>query len=289
MKSKKGYLYLLPSLIIILVFQLYPVIKVLCMSFYTKFDYIKDTVYERGLANYKYVLRDENFYIALKNTFTYVLISVPLTICIALFIATLLNSNIRFKNFFRSVYFLPFVTSTIAISVGWRWIFHGDGGLLNIILNSMGISSKEFLRESRYTMPLLVLLNVWKSLGYNIIIILAGMQSIDERYYYAARVDGATPWKIFQKITLPLLSPIIVFLSITSVIRGFKLFDSIFILYDKKPGPLNSAMTIVYYIFDKFYVNWQFAVAAAASFILFIIILIFTLVQFKITKKKFNY
>ncbi|WP_243129203.1 carbohydrate ABC transporter permease [Hathewaya massiliensis] len=259
------------------------------MSFYTKFDYIKDTVYERGLANYKYVLRDENFYIALKNTFTYVLISVPLTICIALFIATLLNSNIRFKNFFRSVYFLPFVTSTIAISVGWRWIFHGDGGLLNIILNSMGISSKEFLRESRYTMPLLVLLNVWKSLGYNIIIILAGMQSIDERYYYAARVDGATPWKIFQKITLPLLSPIIVFLSITSVIRGFKLFDSIFILYDKKPGPLNSAMTIVYYIFDKFYVNWQFAVAAAASFILFIIILIFTLVQFKITKKKFNY
>ncbi|MFX0550050.1 carbohydrate ABC transporter permease [Hathewaya histolytica] len=288
MNNKKGYLYLLPSLIIILVFQLYPVIKVLFMSFYTKFDYIKDVVYKRGLDNYKYVLSDKNFYLALKNTFTYVLISVPLTICIALFIASLLNSNIKFKNFFRSVYFLPFVTSTIAISVGWRWIFHSDQGLLNIALNSIGISSKEFLKDSNYTMPLLVLLNIWKNLGYNVIIILAGMQSIDERYYYAARIDGATKWQIFKSITLPLLSPIILFLSITSIIRGFKLFDSIFILYDKTPGPLNSAMTIVFYIFDKFYLNWQFAVAAAASFVLFIIILIFTLIQFKVSKK-FDY
>ncbi|CAM2920166.1 sugar ABC transporter permease [Hathewaya histolytica] len=288
MNNKKGYLYLLPSLIIILVFQLYPVIKVLFMSFYTKFDYIKDVVYKRGLDNYKYVLSDKNFYLALKNTFTYVLISVPLTICIALFIASLLNSNIKFKNFFRSVYFLPFVTSTIAISVGWRWIFHSDQGLFNIVLNSIGISSKEFLKDSNYTMPLLVLLNIWKNLGYNVIIILAGMQSIDERYYYAARIDRATKWQIFKSITLPLLSPIILFLSITSIIRGFKLFDSIFILYDKTPGPLNSAMTIVFYIFDKFYLNWQFAVAAAASFVLFIIILIFTLIQFKVSKK-FDY
>lgn len=288
MNNKKGYLYLLPSLIIILVFQLYPVIKVLFMSFYTKFDYIKDVVYKRGLDNYKYVLSDKNFYLALKNTFTYVLISVPLTICIALFIASLLNSNIKFKNFFRSVYFLPFVTSTIAISVGWRWIFHSDQGLFNIVLNSIGIRSKEFLKDSNYTMPLLVLLNIWKNLGYNVIIILAGMQSIDERYYYAARIDRATKWQIFKSITLPLLSPIILFLSITSIIRGFKLFDSIFILYDKTPGPLNSAMTIVFYIFDKFYLNWQFSVAAAASFVLFIIILIFTLIQFKVSKK-FDY
>ncbi|AWZ47417.1 sugar ABC transporter permease [Clostridiaceae bacterium 14S0207] len=289
MKNKKAYLYLIPSLLIILVFQIYPVIKVFFMSFYIKFDYIRDIVYRRGLDNYNYVLTDKNFYLALKNTFTYVLISVPLTICLALFIATLLNSNVRFKHFFKSVYFLPFVTSTIAISVGWRWIFHSDQGLINIVLNYMGISSKEFLKDSSYTMPLLILLNIWKSLGYNVLIILAGMQCIDKRYYYAARVDGASRWKTFEQITLPLLSPIILFLSITSIIRGFKLFDSIFVLYDKSPGPLNSAMTIVYYIFDKFYINWQFAVAAAASFILFVIILIFTLIQFKITKNRFRY
>ncbi|MBU3203710.1 carbohydrate ABC transporter permease [Clostridium algidicarnis] len=289
MKKSKGFLYILPSLLILITFQMYPVIKVLIMSFYTKFDYIKDIVYERGFDNYLYVLTDGDFYIALRNTFTYVAITVPLSIGLAIFIATLLNQNLKLKNFFRSAYFLPFVTSTVAISVGWRWIFNSDQGLVNLVLNTLGFASKQFLKSPEYTMPLLILLNIWKSLGYNVVIILAGLQNIDDRYYYAARVDGAGKWNIFREITLPLLSPIVLFLSITSIIRGFKLFDEIFVLYDKSPGPLKSGMTIVYYIFNKFYMNWQFAVASAAAFILFIIILIFTLVQFKIAKKKVHY
>ncbi|MBU5590374.1 sugar ABC transporter permease [Clostridium sp. MSJ-4] len=289
MKRYKGFLYILPSILILAVFQIYPVIKVFMMSFYTKFDYLKDIVYKRGIDNYVYVLTDEDFYLALRNTFVYVAIAVPLAIGLALFIAVLLNQNLKLRNFFKSAYFLPFVTSTVAISVGWRWIFNSDQGLINLVLNSMGFGSKQFLRDSYYTMPLLILLNIWKSLGYNVVILLAGLQSIDDRYYYAAKVDGASKWRIFKEITLPLLSPIILFLSITSIIRGFKLFDEIFVLYDRSPGPLKSAMTIVYYIFNKFYMNWHFAVASAAAFILFIIILIFTLIQFRIAKKKVHY
>lgn len=289
MKKSKGFLYILPSLLILSVFQIYPVIKVLMMSFYTKFDYIKDIVYERGFDNYVYVLTDGDFYLALRNTFLYVVIAVPLSIGLAIFIAMLLNQKLELKNFFRSAYFLPFVTSTVAISVGWRWIFNSDQGLVNLALNTLGFSSKQFLKDPEYTMPLLILLSIWKSLGYNVVIILAGLQNIDDRYYYAAKVDGAGKWNIFREITLPLLSPIILFLSITSIIRGFKLFDEIFVLYDKSPGPLKSGMTIVYYIFNKFYMNWQFAVASSAAFILFIIILIFTLIQFKIAKKKVHY
>lgn len=289
LKKYKGYCYLLPSLLIIMVFQIYPVIKVLAMSFYTKFDYIKDIVYKRGFDNFTYVLTDEDFYIALRNTFIYVFTSVPISIALALFIAILLNRNIRLKNFFRSVYFLPFVTSTIAISVGWKWIFNTDSGLINYVLSSLGFQTQAFLRESRYTMPLLILLNIWKGLGYDIVIILAGLQNIDDRYYYAAKVDGANSFRVFRKITLPLLSPIIFFLCITSIIRGFKVFDEVFILYDRGAGPLKSGMTIVYYIFNKFYMNWQFAVASAASFILLIIITLFTIFQFYIAKKKVHY
>lgn len=289
LKKYKGYCYLLPSLLIIMVFQIYPVIKVLAMSFYTKFDYIKDIVYKRGFDNFTYVLTDEDFYIALRNTFIYVFTSVPISIALALFIAILLNRNIRLKNFFRSVYFLPFVTSTIAISVGWKWIFNTDSGLINYVLSSLGFQTQAFLRESRFTMPLLILLNIWKGLGYDIVIILAGLQNIDDRYYYAAKVDGANSFRVFRKITLPLLSPTIFFLCITSIIRGFKVFDEVFILYDRGAGPLKSGMTIVYYIFNKFYMNWQFAVASAASLILLTIIMLFTIFQFYIAKKKVHY
>ncbi|WP_017414304.1 carbohydrate ABC transporter permease [Clostridium tunisiense] len=289
MRNKKAFLYLLPSLIIIILFQIYPVFKVLAMSFYTKFDYIKDIVYKRGLDNYAYVLKDPEFYLALKNTFLYVIISVPLSIGIALIFALILNSNIKFKKFFRTIYFIPFVTSTVAISVVWKWIFSRDMGLANILIGLIGISPQAYLSNSSLTLPLLILLNVWKGLGYKIIIILAGLQTIDDKYYNAAMIDGANKFQRFKSITVPLLSPIIYFLAITSVIGGFKIFDEVFVLYDQKPGPLQSGLTIVYYVFNKFYMNWQFAIASSAAFVLFIIILTFTLIQLFASKKKVHY
>lgn len=290
MKNKwyKNYLYLVPSMLIIMVFQIIPLFKVFAMGFYTKFNYVTDEVYEVGIDNFINVLKDENFYIAIKNTFTYVILSVPLSIILALIVAVNINKIKRLKGFFTSVYFIPFVTASVAISVVWRWIFHSEYGVLNVIINFLGYESQGFLLDEKWTMPMLVFLNIWKGLGYKTLIILAGLQNIDERYYNAARIDGAGKFMIFRKITIPMLTPTLIFLVITSTISSIKIFDEIFVLYDKQPGPLKSALTIVYYVFDKFYMKWQFASASAAAFILFVIIAIFSIIQFRIGRR-FDY
>ncbi|MDU1539429.1 MAG: sugar ABC transporter permease [Paeniclostridium sordellii] len=281
----KGWLYILPALIILSIFSIYPIIQSFTMGFYAEFDYLKGEVYKIGIDNFQYVLSDENLYIALRNTFLYVVLSVPISIIVSLVLATLLNSKIKFMKFFRSVYFLPFVTSTVAISMVWRWMLHGDYGLINSILQIFNISKLQFLTQPEYTIPILVVLSVWKGMGYKVIILLAGLQSIDEQYYLAAKIDGASKFQRFKNITCPLLLPALFFILITSIISGFKIFDEVFILYDQKTGPLKSGLTIVYYIFNKFYREWQFTNAAAASFILFLIIFVFTIIQLIMSNK----
>jgi multiple sugar transport system permease protein len=288
-KELKAFLYLLPALLIIVTFKIYPIIKSFTMAFYTDFDYLSGTVYERGLSNFQYVLTDPDFYLALKNTFFFVLGVVPLSIIISLGFALLLNSNIKCKNFFRSIYFLPFITSTVALSTIWRWIFNGEYGLANYLIGLFGIDKVNWLTNPKLTIPILVLFTVWKYMGYKVIIFLAGLQNIDEKYYLSAKIDGANKWEIFKNITFPLLSPTLFFISITSIIDAFKIFDQVFVLYSGSTGPLKSGLTIVYYIFNKFYKHWQFSIAATAAFILFIIILIFTVIQLKISKRKTNY
>lgn len=289
MKKLKGYFYILPALIILLVFNIYPIFKSLAMAFYVDFDYITGEVFERGLDNFKYVLTDPDFYLALKNTSIFVLIAVPATIVISLIFALLLNSNIKCDSLFRSIYFIPFVTSTVALSIVWRWIFNGDYGILNQIIVSLGGKKIKWLMDPDYTIPILCIFSVWKGMGYKIILFLVGLKNIDEKYYLSAEIDGASKWQMFWNITLPLLTPTLFFISITSVIGAFKIFDSVFVLYNNSTGPLKSGLTIVYYIFNKFYRHWQFSIASAAAFILFLIILIVTLVQFYIGKKKINY
>lgn len=285
----KGFLYISPALLILFTFNIYPIIKSLTMAFYTDFDYLSGQVYERGLENFQYVLTDPDFYLALKNTSLFVIGAVPLSIIVALGFALLLNSKIKFNNLFRAIYFLPFVTSSVAVSIVWRWIFNGDYGLANYIVLLMGKSKINWLTNPKLTIPIVVLFTVWKGLGYKIIIFLAGLQNIDEKYYLSAKIDGASKWKVFTHITLPLLSPTLFFVSITSVIGAFKMFDQVFVLYNTSTGPLKSGLTIVYYIFNKFYRHWQFSIASAAAFVLFIIIFIFTLLQLKVGKKKSNY
>lgn len=287
--SIRGLLYLFPALLILIVFKIYPIIKSFSMAFYTDFDYLSGEVYERGLDNFKYVLNDPDFFLALKNTFYFVLGAVPLSIIISLGFALLLNSNIKLQSFFRSVYFLPFVTSTVALSIIWRWIFNGDYGLANSFILSLGGKKIKWLTNPDLTIPILVLFNVWKGMGYKIIIFLAGLQNIDERFYLSAKIDSASSWDILKNITLPLLSPTLFFVSITSVIGAFKIFDEVFVLYNNSTGPLKSGLTIVYYVFTKFYRHWQFSISSAAAFVLFIIILIFTLIQLGVGRRKSNY
>lgn len=282
-QNYKAWLYLLPALLILGMFQMYPILKSFFMGFYTEFDYLNDIVYQWGFDNFQKVLEDPDFMLALKNTCKLVLFAAPASLGTSLLFAVLLNSNIYCRKFFQSVYFLPFVTSMVAVSIVWAWMLNKDFGLVNAFLSILGVSKKAWLTDPNMTLPILIVLSVWKGLGYRVIIFLAGLQNIDQRYYQAARTDGAHSARRFFHITLPLLKPTLLFLSITTVIDIFKTFDEVYIMYGNDTGPLKSGLTIVYYIFNKFYRHWEFASAAAAAFLLFLIILGITLIQFMIT------
>ena len=281
-----AWLYLAPALAILLTFQVYPIYKSFMMGFYTRFDYLTDTVYEWGLGNFRYILCDENFRIAMKNTCVLVFFAAPLSIGSGLLFALLLNSNIRFKPFFQSVYFLPFVTSMVAVSIVWSWMLNKDYGLVNGVIRFFGGKKIAWMTDRHMTMPILVALCIWKGLGYRIIIFLAALQGIDKRYYSAARVDGARTMNRFWHVTIPMLKPILIFLSITTVIGCFKTFDEVYVMYNHKPGPSRSGLTIVYYIFNKFYEHWEFSIAAAAAFFLFLLIFAVTLLQFLLSRRR---
>ncbi|QDP41910.1 carbohydrate ABC transporter permease [Radiobacillus deserti] len=285
----KALLYLLPALIILGVFNIYPIIKSFLMSLYTDYDYFNDVVNEYGFDNFVYIFQDPEFWLSMKNTIIFVIGVVPISIAISLAIAILLNAKIKFKGLFRTIYFIPFVTSVVAISIVWRWIFHTDYGLLNYFLGLFGVSPIEWLTDPTWAMPSLIILSIWKGLGYNIVIFLAGLQNINKQYYLAAQIDGASSWRRFLHITVPLLSSTTFFISIVSIINSFKVFDEVFALFDGKPGPAYSAQTVVYYIFENFYNNWEFGIASAAAYVLFIVIFIFTLIQLYIGKRKVTY
>lgn len=289
MKNKyfsKAWLYLFPALLVLGVFQIYPIIKSFLMGFYTDFDYLEDVVYEWGFNNFSNLFHDSDFILAIKNTCVLTLFAAPLSILVSLVFAVLLNLNIHCRKIFQSIYFLPFVTSMVAVSIVWAWMLNKDYGLINSILAVFGISKVAWLTNPKMTIPILVVLSVWKGLGYRVIIFLAGLQGIDKQYYQAARIDGAGALRRFFYVTIPFLRPTIFFLSVTTIIDIFKTFDEVYVMYSNQPGPLNSGLTIVYYIFTKFYRHWEFASAAAASFVLFLIILLITLFQFAAARLK---
>lgn len=288
-KSFKGYLYILPACLIVIIFTLYPLIKAFLMSFYEDYNIISGEVTKIGLDNYRYILEDKVFRKALTNTSIYVAFVVPISIVLSLFIAVLLNSKIKFRGFFQTMYFLPYVTSVIAIGIVWSWIFNSNYGLLNYLLGLFGIQAVPWLNDPNTALWALIIFSIWKGMAFNILIFLAGLQNISQEYYNAARVDATPKWRVFTKITVPLLSPMIAYSFIMGLISAFKVYNEVFSLFKGKAGPANSAITVVYYIYDKFYGSSNFGVASAAAVVLFLIILIFTVIQMAISKKKINY
>lgn len=287
--SLKSLLYIAPMMLIITTFNLYPIIRSFLMSFYTDFNIYTQEVNEYGIGNFIEVLQDPEFILAIRNTFIFVLGVVPASIIISLGIAVLLNKIKVLSGFFRSIYFLPFVTSTVAISIVWSWIYHSRFGLMNYALGLIGIEPIEFLTDPKYSMLALVIMAIWKGLGFNIILFLVGLNNIDENYYSAAKIDGARGGERFTNITIPLLGPTMFLVSVMGVINSFKVFDEVFALFQSRPGPAGSALTVVYYIFQKFYQESQYGIAAAAGIVLFLIILVFTLIQMAFNKKFVHY
>lgn len=272
--------YLLPMLVIIGIFTIYPIFKSVAMSFYEDYNIFTGEVGSYGLSNYQELLTDPDFYQALKNTVIYVLGVVPASLAISLGIAMLLNSIPRLQGFFRSVYFLPFVTSTVAISVVWSWLYHSQYGLVNYILSWFGVDPINWLNNPDMAMPALIIMAIWKGLGFNILLFLVGLNNIDENYYKAAKIDGAGSWSRFWHITLPLLRPTTFLLLVIGIINAFKVFDEVYSLFSGRPGPAGSAITVVYYLFQKFYVQYEYGIAAASGIAMFVILLGVTIIQY---------
>lgn len=273
-------LYLAPAIIFIGIFTIYPIFKSIDMSFYTDFNIFSGEINARGMDNYQELLTDPEFFKALKNTAIYVIGVVPASIIISLFVAVLLNSISKFQGFFRSVYFLPFVTSTVAISVVWSWLYHSRYGLINYILGLFGVDAINWLGDPDNAMIAVIIMAIWKGLGFNILLLLVGLNNISDNYYRAAKVDGAGVWARFTNITIPLLRPTLFLLSVVGTINSFKVFDEVFALFNGRPGPAGSATTVVYYLFRKFYEQFDYGVAAASGIVLFLIVLVITIIQY---------
>ncbi len=246
---------------------------------------------QKNLFNYFITLKDASvFYKGLYNTVYYAIFSVPITIIISVGVAILLNSDIKFKSFFRTAYFIPYVTSMVAVSLVWQWLLNDNYGLINYFLQLMGLHPVRWLSDEKYTIPAIIMVSVWKSIGYDTIIFLAGLQNIDKTYYEAAEIDGANAWQKFINITWPLLSPTTYFIMIVSLIGAFKVFSQIFILFNGTPGPYNnSGMTIVYFVFQQFYTYQKMGYASAGAYILFAIIMVFTIIEVWYSKKRVHY
>lgn len=288
-KSMKGYLYLMPALIIIMIFTIYPLIKAFLMSFYENYNIINGSYDYLGLKNYQDLFSDKVFLLALKNTGIYVVFVVPCSIVLSLMFAVLLNSKIRLQGLFQTLYFLPYVTSVIAIGIVWSWIFNSNYGLLNYLLGLFGIEPIQWLNSPKYALTALIIFSIWKSMAFYILIFLAGLQNISPIYYQAARVDSTPKWRVFLKITVHSLSPVIAYSFVMGLINAFKVYNEVFSLFKGKAGPANSAITVVYYIYDKFYNSANYGIASAAAVILFLIILVLTILQLAVSQKKVSY
>jgi multiple sugar transport system permease protein len=264
-----------------------------------------------GLKNFSRLFIDPKFYQSLGNTFWYVIFVVPLTIIISVFFASLLNQKIKGQGVYRTIYYLPVVTSIVAISVVWRWLLNPDRGLFNALLNLFGAGGLKWLNDSRGVFEIigsgvgmtlsgffagpsialfsLIIMAVWHNLGYCIIITLAGLQNVPEYYYEAAKLDGAGRWDIFWHITIPIISPTIFYLLITQSIFAFNTFTPVYVMTQPPGGPLGSTSLVVYYLYEQSFRLWNLGYANAIAFIVFIIIFFLTRIQQRFIEQRVYY
>ncbi|HEY5807415.1 MAG TPA: sugar ABC transporter permease [Povalibacter sp.] len=283
-----GWWFVAPALIVLSVFFFIPVLGALAMSL-TDFDLYAlgdfDNLRFIGFRNYAQLLADPLFWKALGNTFYFVLLGVPLSIGASLGAALLVNSKLaRFRNFFRTVYFAPVVTTLVAVAVVWRYIFHTRYGFLNYSLSLVGVEPIDWMGDPHWSMPAIVILAVWKNFGYNMIILLAALQSIPEDLYEAARIDGASPWQLFRHVTVPGLAPVLMLVSILTITGYFQLFAEPYVMTEG--GPLQSTMSVLYFMYEEGFKWWSLGRASAVAFLLFVLIFAITLLQLRLGRRR---
>ena len=275
-----GFIFMIPYICGLMLFIAGPIIGSFLLSF-SEWDLVTAPRFV-GMANYQNLLNDELFRKSLSNTVYYVAGVVPFEIVLSLGLAIVLNHARRGVILFRTIYFLPVISSTVAVALVWMWIYSPDFGVLNHLLSLLRIPGPNWLVSSKWAMPAVIIMSIWKAIGFNMIIFLAGLQGVPTQLYEAARIDGANSWQTFSKITLPLISPTTFFITVVSIINAFQVFESTYIL--TKGGPANSTLTIVYYLFNNAFEYFKMGYACSVAYILFLIILVLTLIQLYLQK-----
>jgi multiple sugar transport system permease protein len=282
-----GYLFSLPFLLLFLVFTIGPVIA----SFLMSFTDLRSADIRHplavglvGIENYSKLLSDETFHKAAFNTAYFVVVGVPLTMALALAVAVLLDSGItRLRTFFRVGYYLPVVTSIVAVAVVWRFLLQPDSGIVNTLLGYVGIDGPSWLRSQTWAMPSLIVMSAWRNMGSLVIIFLAGLQVVPKEMHEAAAIDGAGAWGRFRHITLPMMRPTLLFGGVITMIGYLQFFEEPFIM--TRGGPLDSTLSTAYYTYNQFgFGNYSYA--AAMAYVLFVVIALVTAVQFKFLGSK---
>jgi multiple sugar transport system permease protein len=274
-------MFLAPSVVGFLIFTAFPVLAAIALAFYD-YDLLLGREFN-GLENFRDLLHDDVFRAAFLNTVYFTLGSVPLSVALGLGAALLVNQALRGITIFRTIYLLPYVTVTVAVALVWRWIYLPDVGLFNTVLGWFGIDGPNWLTSRTWALPALIIMSVWKSFGYNMVIFLAGLQAIPQHLYDAAKVDGATAWRRFLHVTLPMLSPTTLFVVVISVIGSFQVFDQALVMTNGGPG--TSTTTLVLYIYKAGFQSYKMGYASAIALVLFVIVALFTALQFSLQRR----
>ena len=282
-----GWWFVAPALTLIVVFFVGPVIAAIGLSF-TDFDLyaLADPRAARwvGLRNYGRVLHEPLFWQALRNTLYFALVGGPLTVAASLGAALLVNARaIRWKGTARAVFFAPFVTTLVAVAIVWRYLYHPRYGLLNWLLSFAGIHPIDWLGDPHWAMPAIILMATWKNFGYNMLICIAGLQNIPRELHEAAALDGASPYQRFRHVTIPMLAPTLFFVVVVTMIGYLQLFTEPYVM--TQGGPLRATTSLVLYMYEEGFRWWRLGVAAAIAFLLFVIIVLFTVIQRRISPR----
>jgi multiple sugar transport system permease protein len=289
-RALTAYTLLLVPLAFFVFIRILPTLSALQVAFY-QWDMLSDERPFVGLDNFQRLTNDAMFRAALSNTLKYVGLGVPTGLVLALTIALALTRIKRLAGLFRTVYFIPFITSLVAAGWVWRWLYQPQRGSINELLGLVGFPSQPFLQSTSQALPSIVVVNVWHDLGFQIVIFLAGLHAIPELYYEAATLDGAGRWALFRHITLPLLNPTIVFLAVTSAISSLQVFSQVQNMSSQGTGgPLNSTLSLVLYVYQKAFGGaYQMGYASAMTVVLFALILTITVVQLRVLSRRYEY
>lgn len=288
MKKRRliAYAFLFPNLLGFLVFTLIPVLTAFGLSF-MEWDSANPAKFV-GLKNFIKLFETRSFRVALWNTVYYTLGVVPLTIIVALALAVLFSRQIKGVAFFRAAHYFPYLASIVAVSAVWQFLYNADAGPINMMLKAIGIANPpRWTASTTWAMPSVIIMNVWRSCGYYMIMFVSGIQAIPSHLYEASMLDGASGWQKFRYVTLPMLSPTMFFVSIMCIINSFKVFGAIYVMTQGGPG--GSTTVLVYEIYTQAFANFKFGFASAEALVLFLLIFAVTLIQYRGQAKWVNY